>query len=384
LATFAGILTPEGVIKIDSSTVAFHLEAPNGNFPYFVSSDNYNAIIVPAGSDFSTWQSTFIGTGAFKLSSYTQGTGASFVPNPTYWGGQPLVSSTEFKFYPSEQPMIVALEDGDVDLITQVTPAGAASLLHNASYKIIRLESANHRELSMRSDRAPFSDPRVRQAVSYALDRPRLVRRLLHGLGSVGDDNPFAPRFSSRNSAVPQRHRDLAKARQLLAAAGHHGELVATLTTELYEEVPQLAREIEKQAAGAGIHLTVDVLSQARYFGKATFGHSPWLDATMSLVDYGDRGAPNVFLTQPLTSNGPWNAARFHDKTYDRLVKQYTAAVDLHTQRRIAKGIEMLLLREAPLIIPYWVNGLTATTARVSGVNPTSLGQINLGHASTT
>ena len=48
-------------------TVAFHLEAPNGNFPYLVSSDTYNAIIVPKGTDFNKWQSTFVGTGAFKL-----------------------------------------------------------------------------------------------------------------------------------------------------------------------------------------------------------------------------------------------------------------------------------------------------------------------------
>ena len=46
----------------------------------------------------------------------------------------------------------------------------------------------------------------------------------------------------------------------------------------------------------------------------------------MSLVDYGDRGVPNVFLEAPLTSDGPWNAARFHNKQYDTLVKQYVAA----------------------------------------------------------
>jgi len=79
LSTFANVLKPDGVVKVDSSTVAFHLEAPNGNFPYLVSSDNYNAIIVPKGTDFTKWQSTFVGTGAFKLKSYTQNVGAEFV-----------------------------------------------------------------------------------------------------------------------------------------------------------------------------------------------------------------------------------------------------------------------------------------------------------------
>ena len=71
LSAFTGVLTPDGVKKVDATTVEFHLESPNGNFPYLVSSDNYNAIIVPAGTDFGKWQKTFVGTGAFKLGSYT-------------------------------------------------------------------------------------------------------------------------------------------------------------------------------------------------------------------------------------------------------------------------------------------------------------------------
>jgi peptide/nickel transport system substrate-binding protein len=101
----------------------------------------------------------------------------------------------------------------------------------------------------------------------------------------------------------------------------------------------------------------------------------------MSLVDYGDRGVPNVFLEAPLSSTGPWNAARFHNSSYDRLVKQFVAAVDIQTQRKIAGQIERLLLAETPLVIPYWFDGLTATTSSVGGVNPTSTSQIFLGQA---
>ena len=69
----------------------------------------------------------------------------------------------------------------------------------------------------------------------------------------------------------------------------------------------------------------------------------------MSLVDYGDRGSPNVYLTAPLTTDGTWNAARFHNKEYDGLVKQYVAALDLPTQRTIAGKIQRLLLAETPV-----------------------------------
>jgi len=381
LSTFSGVLTPAGVKKINATTVEFTLEAPNGNFPYLVSSDNYNAIIVPNGTDFSTWQSTFVGTGAFKLSSYTQGVGASFVPNPHYWGAKPLLTGTSFKFYSSQQPMILALEGNDVDVIAQFVPAGATSLLNNSAYKIIKLKSSNHRELSMRTDLAPFSDARVRQAVAYTLQRSAMVTALLDGYGSAANDYPFAPSFPSTVS-ITQRTQNIKEAKALLAAAGHPHGFSTTLKTEIYEEIPELAQVIKADAAKAGIDITLDIETQDAYYGKATFGNSDWLDGAMSLVDYGSRGVPNVFLNAPLVSGGPWNAARFNNKTYDSLVKQYVASVDLSTQRTIAKKIETLLLAETPIVYPYWIDGLTASTPNVSGLNPTSIAQLYLNSAS--
>jgi peptide/nickel transport system substrate-binding protein len=82
-----------------------------------------------------------------------------------------------------------------------------------------------------------------------------------------------------------------------------------------------------------------------------------------------------------LTSNGPWNAARFKNKQYDKLVAQYVAALDLQAQRTIAGQIQNLLLAETPIVYPYWIDGLTATAPTVGGVNPTSIAQIFLGQA---
>jgi peptide/nickel transport system substrate-binding protein len=381
LSTFQGVLTPGGIRKVDASTVAFHLESPNGSFPYLVSSDNYNAIIVPKGTDFAKWQSTFPGTGPFKLESYTTNVGASFVRNPRYWGPKALLDRVQFKFYSSQQAQILALQGGDVDVVTQFVPAGASSLLHNSSFKIITLKAANHRELSMRTDLHPFTDPRVRQAVAYTLNRPQMVSALLFGRGGVANDYPFFPRFASTDTSVPQRTQNIAKAKSLLAAAGHPHGIRAPLFTHTLEEIPQLAQVIKADAAKAGIVIDLHIEPTPQYYGKSTYGNSDWLDGNMSLVDYGDRGVPNVFLEAPLGSTGPWNAARFHNSTYDRLVKQFVAAVDLQTQRKIAGQIERLLLAETPIVIPYWFDGLTATTTSVGGVNPTSTEQIFLGQA---
>ena len=381
LSALGGALLPSGVKKVDSMTVAFHLVAPNGNFPYLVSSDNYNAIIVPKGTDFAKWQSTFMGTGAFKLGKYTQNVGAQFVANPSHWGGGPYLDGTNFTFYTSQAPQILALQGGQVDVITQFVAQGAQGLLNNPSFTIITLKSSNHRELSMRTDQAPFTDARVRQAVALTMDRPGMVAALLAGKGLLGNDSAFSPVFPSTDTSVPQRTQNIAMAKQLLSAAGHANGFTTQLVSEIYQEIPALAQVMKANMAKAGITANLKVETQSQYYGKATVGNSDWLDGSMSLVDYGSRGVPNVFITSTLTSDGTWNAARFKNPTYDKLVTQYVAALDLPTQKQLAGKIQTLLLQETPLVIPYFIDGLTATKSNVHGVNPTAISQIYLDKA---
>ncbi len=382
LSTFAGVLKPAGVVKVDSHTVAFHLEAANGNFPYLVSSDNYGAVIVPNNTDYKTWAKTMVGTGPFKLQSYTTNQGANFVANKDYWDGAPNLDGTQFTFYSSQQPQITALQGATVDVIVQFTATGAQAILNNPSqYKIITVKSSGHRELSMRCDKPPFNDARVRQAIALSMNRPSMVKGLLLGYGEVGNDSPFAPIFRSTNTSVPQRTQNISQAKALLKEAGHPNGFTAQLDTEQYQEIPQLAQVI-KQAAGAiGVNINLNVESQSAYYGQATFGNSDWLDAEMSLVDYGGRGVPNAFLESALSTGGPWNAAHFSNQEFDKLTKQYVAAVDLSSQRNYAGQIQRLLLQETPMVIPYFLSFPTASTPKVGGLIPTSLSQIFLAKA---
>jgi peptide/nickel transport system substrate-binding protein len=387
LSAFAGVLSPSGVKKVDDFTVAFHLDAPNGNFPYLTSSDNYNMIIIPNGYQPANWQSSFVGTGPFTLGSYTPKTGATFTRNASYWGTKALPSQTQFTFYDTQDSGVVGLTGGTIDVIGQFSVSGGQALL-NGGYNVIKLKSSAHRELSMRNDQAPFTDPRVRQAIALTLNRPAIVQALFKGFADVGNDSPFAPVFPSTNTSVPQRVQDVAKAKSLLAAAGHPSGFSTQLITENFLEIPEYAQIIAQSAAAIGVKINLKVESSTQYYGKATFGNSDWLDATMSLVDYGHRSVPNVFLTAPLqtinatSGTGPWNAAHFNNAQYDKLVGQYIAAVDLSTQRSLAGQIETLLLDQTPIIFGYFYNYLTATTQGVTGVYPTAIGHLFLNNAS--
>jgi peptide/nickel transport system substrate-binding protein len=388
LSNLGGVLTPSGVQKVDDFTVAFHLEAPNGNFPYLTSSDNYNMIILPKGYDPASWQSSFIGTGPFVLKSYTAKVGASFTRNEQYWGTKALPAATEFTFYSDQTPEILALSSGTIDVVGQFAVSGGEQLLASgAPYNVIKLRSSAHRELSMRCDQAPFTDPRVRQAIALTLDRPAIVQALFKGFADLGNDSPFAPVYPSTNTSVAQRTQNLAKAKSLLAAAGHPNGFTTHLTTEQLLEIPSYAQIVAQSAKAIGVTIGLTIESSSAYYGKATFGNSDWLDATMSLVDYGHRSVPNVFLGAPLqtinakTGTGSWNAAHFNNSQYDSLVAQYTATADLSTQRSIAGQIETLLLDQTPVIFGYFYNYLTATTKNTTGAYPTAIGHIFLNNA---
>src|ERR1700732_4627056 len=136
LSAFGGVLTPAGVTQVDAQTVQFKLAAPNGNFPYLCSSDNYNMVIIPNNYDPAKWQSTFVGTGPFKLGSYTPKVGATFTRHESYWGTKALPSQTQFTFYDTPAASVLALTGGTIDVLGQFAVSGGEALL-TGSYNVI-------------------------------------------------------------------------------------------------------------------------------------------------------------------------------------------------------------------------------------------------------
>ncbi|HEX2589215.1 MAG TPA: ABC transporter substrate-binding protein, partial [Gaiellales bacterium] len=198
---------------------------------------------------------------------------------------------------------------------------------------------------------------------------------LFQGKSDLGNDSPFAPVFPQTDTSVPQRNINIDQAKSLLQQAGVPNGFSTELVAIQSQEVPQYAQIVVEAAKQIGVNIKLSVEDGTTYYGDAVYGKSPWLDSIMSLVDYGHRGVPNVFLSAPLMSDGTWNAAHFKNPQYDGLVKQYIAAVDLQSQRSYAKQIQTLLLDETPIIFAYFYNYLSATRAGLSGLRATAMGQ---------
>lgn len=283
LSVLSGLLSKGGTRKIDDHTVEFHLDSANGNFPYAVSTDNYNAVIIPADSD-ADYEKTMIGTGPFKLEKYTAKSGASFVRNPDYWGGPAGPDRVEINFYDDYQPQIIAMQAGEVDVITQIPVLQGIGLLSDPQVDIISTPSTAHQQVHMRTDVDPFKDKRVRRAIALCLDRPSIVKGLMKGRAMIGNDSPFASFFPSTDRTVPQREKNIAEAKQLMEAAGKAGGFKATLTTEKYLEIPDYAVLIQNAVKEIGGVIDVNIMTQGAYYGDAVYGKSPWLDCDMGIT----------------------------------------------------------------------------------------------------
>ncbi len=381
LSALTGVLSAGNTQLADDSTVEFTLDAPNGNFPYLVSSDNYNLIILPKTFT-GDWESTFIGTGPWMLETYTPEVGVTYAKNPDYWDTSrtPLADASEVRFYEDEQARVLALQGGEVDIVSNFSVAGGGALLEDPSVTVIEIRAAQHRKIHMRVDKEPFTDKRVRQAMALALDRQALVDGLFEGKADLGNDSPFAPVFPSTDPSVPQREINVEQARQLLADAGMGDGFSVKLESWQGFEIPDLAVLVQNAAEAIGVTVELQITDDGAYYGDYTYGGSRWLDSPFGITDWGHRGVPNVFLSSALGSKGPWNAPHFKNPQFDALLADYVGAFDLDSQRAVAKQIQELLLDETPAIFPYFYYHLAGTKS-VEGVEPTGMGHFDLSQA---
>jgi peptide/nickel transport system substrate-binding protein len=388
LSAFQGVLSPAGVRKVDKYTVAFHLEAPNGGFPYLTSSTTYQAIILPANYQLGTFEKTPQTTGAFKLTAYTPGVGATYQRFDGWWGGKAPLDGIDMKYFTDDAAVISALLGNQIDLVNEIHFSTGRALFNNPNVTIFSARGATHRLVPMLTDAPPFNDYRVRQALALSIDRPAIVKRLFNNLADLGNDSPFAPVYPATDKSVPQRKKDLAKAKQLMAAAGKAKGFSTQLTTYKAFELPALAQIIQSSAKQIGINMSLRILTATAYYAGSQlgppkgWGTTPWLNTPINITDWGGRAVPNVYLTSSLQTKGVWNASHYSNKEFDRLSKAFIAAIALKDQRKYARQLQLLLLHDTPAIYPYFYPWVAGGSKRVRGYKADPQGQVYLSKTS--
>ncbi|MGW0180321.1 ABC transporter substrate-binding protein, partial [Nocardia sp. NPDC003345] len=172
--------------------------------------------------------------------------------------------------------------------------------------------------IAMRTSDGPFADPRVREAFRLAVDRDAMVAQVLSGYGSVAND-VLGTADPSFDTAIPQRTRDIDRARRLLAEAKFDTAKTYRLVTkqEAAGEV-ESAKVFATQAEDIGVRIEVAV-QEANAFYDDT-----WLTAPFYTVNWGTNDSVVFFASKVMYSRTKWNETGFRDPAFD---KAYTAAL---------------------------------------------------------
>ena len=385
-AGLAPFFDAAGVSAAGRYAVRFRLKAPLGTFPYLLSQTTYQAIIQPAAiaANPGTWvKSGMIGTGAFKLKSYTEKKGAELVRHNAYWGGRPALDGVKVTFFTGSAPLVLALRGGQIDLCMQLSPQEAQVFKNNSKYIYYSQPVSAHRQFCMRTDLPLFKDARVRRAIALTINRPQQLAKVMLGNGLIGDDSPFWKKFASTDPSIKQRKQNIQLAKALLAAAGAEN-LKFTLTTQNFIDHPDHAASIQAYAREAGITVGIEVMDPGRYYDSEPPGAdyattTPWLWRPATLTEYGWRGVPNLYLTRCYMSTGDWNASHYKNPAFDSVARSFLSAVDVQTQRKGTKKMAGLLLRDTPVVTDYFISYVTASTTKVKGYVPEGISQMGTG-----
>src|ERR1700730_959599 len=172
-----------------------------------------------------------IGTGAYRFVEWVKDERLVMEANRDWWGWEsksPAIDRVVWKPIPDDFPRIVALEKGEVDIITNVPPDRMKAIADGRATRLVTVQATRYVVLSMNTTQPPLSDKRVRQAMHYALDVPAIIKNLYAGMGKPFSGGVADTDFGY-NAALKPYPYDLAKAKALLAQAGYANGIDVTV-----------------------------------------------------------------------------------------------------------------------------------------------------------
>ena len=394
-AGLAGVVDAGGAVAVDDTTLQVDLVSPNGNLPVLLSLFNPQSLMTPADYTSGTvLNERGTGTGAWMLEDFDPSAfRATFVPNPNWWGGAVNLDSVVLQGFDSGGTKVAAMAAGEIDVIQDFSVNDGANLLDDPNITVIRPPSANHRQLWFNTqlpEGGPFTNPLVRQAVGFAVNRQQIVDTVYEGEALVANDHPIYPTLPFFDSTLEQRPYDPDMARQLLADAGFSAGISDTLQIGDIGEVPQLAEIVQANHAEDRVNVEVGVTPNSDFYGEywctgASYGTQPetsgpgrpcGASASIGIVDYGHRPTPDIYFGRALATDGDWNSSNYASGDFDTLFAQYQAAVDVDGQLEAVGAIQRLLQEDMPAVYHTFFNYLSGHSTNVSGMQTTALGHL--------
>lgn len=359
---FAPILTAGGIRPRGRHEIEFQLKVPDAFFPNLLST--FYPRMLPAGTTSAELVTTAIGTGPFKLVSFTPGVELQVARNAEYWqAGRPYLDGVKVSVITEQETKLESVLSGDADACdsvqfssyTQVESSGVAQLLR-APGSTLMTYVADQQDGANR-------DLRVRQALKYAIDRHQIVKEVFFGNALASADIPIPPGDAYYPKTIEPFPYDPEKARSLLKRAGYRdGVNGVLLTSAVAAGMVEIAQVIQQQSKSAGINLSVRQLPVGTYYNQAP--GKPYF------IDYWLREHVSLMLPQMYGPTAPdtSNESRFANPTVTKLIVRAQSTFDLAKQKQTYDDIFNIVNQTSGQMIPCHVDSGWALKNNLRGV----------------
>ncbi|MFF7151931.1 ABC transporter substrate-binding protein [Streptomyces jietaisiensis] len=298
------------------------------------------------------------GTGPFELDWFRAGN-ARLVRNKNWYGGDVLLDAIEVKIFESPQAMANALLAGQIDVASNVGAVAARTAEKRQDVQIVRRPNDMAMPIVMRVADGPFADPRVREALRLAVDREAMVKQVLSGYGTVANDimGTGDPAYAKD---IPQRERDLPKARSLLKEAGFDlSKTYRLLTTEDIAGLAEAATLFASQVREAGVK--VEVVRQE----SAAFWEKTWLKGDLYTTYWGTNDSVVFFASKTMVSDSGQNEAGWRNKRFDAAYEKAMATKDPAERATLLHEIQRIEHEESGHLLWGMADGIDLAAAAV-------------------
>lgn len=345
----------ESVAAGEGNTVVFTLSKPSSSLLYNLARPD--SIIYPAAKA-DTQASEPVGTGPFRFAEYVVGSEVRLEKFADYYvEGVPLLDAAVFKIIADPNATFAALQAGDIDMIgVSVTPEVAQQVESDPNLKLVN-EGSSTAEITMglNNSREPLSDKRVREAITYAIDKNAIVQGAFNGLGTVISTHatPAEPYYIDPN---PYPY-DPEKAKQLLAEAGYPDGF--DINFEAAAEYPlerRAAEVIAQQLSEVGIRANLTIIDFSTWIQKIFINH----DYDMTIIghveprDISIYGDPNYYF-------------QYNNPKIKELLDQIEATPDEAGQIEHYKQIATIIADDAVNVWIYAPSNLVAARKDIYG-----------------
>jgi peptide/nickel transport system substrate-binding protein len=309
-----------------------------------------------------------IGTGPWKFVDWKHDDYLLFARNPDYFDGPPKMDSLRARIIPEMSTATAEFQAGNVDVLTVPDEVGKSWTADPEKSKLLTSAPAlRFWYVAINVTRGPLADVRVRQALNYATDVNTILSSVMAGRGSVANGVVPAILGGYDPNRKPYPH-DVAKAKQLLAAAGHPNGIDVELWTATTDQSPRLSQAIQANLAEAGIRAKL-VQRDASSVREAARKGASDLYVKEWWADYPD--AENFLYPLLYSKNkGPGgNVSFYSNPKFDALIDQAHREQDETKRNALYMQADQLQFNDAPMLYLFFYKDMYAVQPWIKGFN---------------